>query len=62
MYKNIFTHFKADKKSIQLPENKHLLVWGCSATLRRHDGQSLGVAFDEIVYEKKLYDMVKDKW
>lgn len=38
------------------------MVWGCSATLRRHDGLSLGVAFDEIVYSKSFEEMIEEGW
>jgi ATP-dependent helicase IRC3 len=37
-------------------------VWGCSATLRRHDGKSLRPTFEEIVYERTVGDMIKENW
>ncbi|KAJ2886159.1 DEAD DEAH box helicase [Coemansia aciculifera] len=37
-------------------------VWGCSATLHRHDGLRLTDVFDEIVYQKPFLDMVREGW
>ena len=43
-------------------EGKHIKVWGCSATLRRHDGMSLQPTFQEIVFHKHISEMIDDKW
>ncbi|KAJ2809806.1 DEAD DEAH box helicase [Coemansia furcata] len=37
-------------------------VWGCSATLHRHDSLRLSDVFDTIVYEKPFLDMVREGW
>ncbi|KAJ9059194.1 putative ATP-dependent helicase IRC3 [Entomophthora muscae] len=62
---------KAKQESIQeagnvecSPEelNSKIFLWGCSATLRRHDGVGLASVFDYISYHKDFFDMVKEKW
>ncbi|KAF9996576.1 hypothetical protein BGZ65_007837 [Modicella reniformis] len=55
-YGRILTHFGAD-----VPET-HLFVFGCSATVRRHDGMKLGGAFDHISYHKSFINMIEEKW
>lgn len=37
-------------------------VWGCSATLRRHDGVSLGAVFEKIGYSRTIMDMWDEGW
>jgi ATP-dependent helicase IRC3 len=37
-------------------------VWGCSATLRRHDGVSLSPTFEEVIYDMKIKDLIEKKW
>ncbi|KAI9366752.1 P-loop containing nucleoside triphosphate hydrolase protein [Zopfochytrium polystomum] len=54
-YQRVLEKFGALK-----PES-HILVWGCSATLRREDGRSLGVAFEKIVYHKPFIEMIREK-
>ncbi|KAJ2551727.1 DEAD DEAH box helicase [Coemansia sp. RSA 1878] len=39
-----------------------VFVWGCSATLQRHDGLGLTRAFDKIVYEKRFVEMIREGW
>ncbi|ORY91434.1 P-loop containing nucleoside triphosphate hydrolase protein [Syncephalastrum racemosum] len=39
-----------------------IFVWGCSATVRRHDGIGLYGIFDEIVYHKNLLQFIQDGW
>lgn len=41
---------------------RHIKVWGCSATLRRHDGTSLKPTFEEIIYHVPVSKMIEDKW
>ncbi|KAJ2764610.1 DEAD DEAH box helicase, partial [Coemansia nantahalensis] len=55
-YERILDHFgrRADEQP--------LLVWGCSATLRRHDGLALSEVFDEIVFQKSFLEMIHEKW
>ncbi|KAJ3152110.1 hypothetical protein HDU86_005955 [Geranomyces michiganensis] len=55
-YNRILQHFGANKK------DTHLLVWGCSATIRRNDGVALTNAFDEVVYHRTTSQMIEDKW
>ncbi|TPX41245.1 hypothetical protein SeLEV6574_g06193 [Synchytrium endobioticum] len=50
VYQRILSYFSAS--------NPGIFVWGCSATLRRHDGVSLGSVFDEIVYHKDIGEMI----
>ncbi|KAJ2044905.1 putative ATP-dependent helicase IRC3 [Coemansia sp. RSA 922] len=52
-YTRILEHFQGD----QAP-----FVWGCSATLHRHDGLRLTDVFDKIVYQKPFLDMVREGW
>ncbi|KAI0235998.1 putative ATP-dependent helicase IRC3, partial [Massospora cicadina] len=42
--------------------NDKIFLWGCSATLRRHDGVGLSSVFDFISYHKDFFDMVREKW
>ncbi|KAJ3277353.1 hypothetical protein HK104_003370, partial [Borealophlyctis nickersoniae] len=53
LYTRILHHF--------LSTTSHILVWGCSATLRRHDGVSLRRVFEKIVYQCTLKDMMDAK-
>ncbi|KAG0314174.1 hypothetical protein BGZ99_008305 [Dissophora globulifera] len=55
-YMRILKHFKADVK------DTHIFVYGCSATVRRHDGLRLGGAFDYISFHKSFITMIEDKW
>ncbi|KAG9304041.1 hypothetical protein G9A89_005951 [Geosiphon pyriformis] len=55
-YRKILGHFGADK-----PETR-IFVWGCSATIRRHDGVALGILFDEITYHRSFLDMIRENW
>ncbi|CAG8660806.1 1807_t:CDS:10, partial [Ambispora gerdemannii] len=55
-YRKIFEHFGADS------ENTHLFVWGCSATIRRHDGLALQSLFDEVTFHRDFLDMIREKW
>ncbi|KAJ1950721.1 DEAD DEAH box helicase, partial [Linderina macrospora] len=45
---------------VDLKGNQDLVVWGCSATLRRHDGLSLNHVFDEIVYQRSFFEMINE--
>jgi ATP-dependent helicase IRC3 len=55
-YQTILKHFGV------LEEGSHIKLWGCSATLRRHDGVSLSPTFQEIVYEMQVLQMLEEKW
>ncbi|KAJ1837625.1 DEAD DEAH box helicase, partial [Coemansia sp. RSA 2708] len=49
-YRRILDHFAG------------VFVWGCSATLHRHDGLGLNRVFDKIVYQKRFIDMIREGW
>ncbi|PVU88339.1 hypothetical protein BB559_005616 [Furculomyces boomerangus] len=51
-----------DSTSDENCDNLGPVVWGCSATLSRHDGLSLERMFDEIIYQKGFIEMIKEKW
>ncbi|KAF9401800.1 hypothetical protein BGZ94_005094, partial [Podila epigama] len=55
-YGRILEHFGAN-----VPET-HIFVYGCSATVRRHDGLKLGGVFDHISFHKGFITMIEDKW
>ncbi|KAG9064130.1 hypothetical protein KI688_003316 [Linnemannia hyalina] len=55
-YGRILQHFGAD-----VPKT-HIFVYGCSATVRRHDGLRLGGVFDYISFHKGFITMIEDKW
>ncbi|KAG0241495.1 P-loop containing nucleoside triphosphate hydrolase protein [Mortierella sp. GBAus27b] len=55
-YGRVLEHFGA-----HVPET-HIFVYGCSATVRRHDGIKLGGAFDHISYHKSFINMIEEKW
>lgn len=64
-YTRVIDHFK-----INDPDNHILLckftvlkvIGGCSATLRRHDGISLGNVFDKVVFYKHIGELITDKF
>lgn len=35
------------------------LLWGCTATVKRHDGQGLNTVFDKITYHVGFMDMIQ---
>jgi ATP-dependent helicase IRC3 len=39
-----------------------VLVWGCSATVRRHDGVALEAVFDSIAFKRDMKDMWQEGW
>ena len=55
-YRRILDHFNA------LDPLSHLLVWGCSATLRRNDHLSLGDLFEKVVYHVDMNRMIQNGW
>ena len=54
-YRKVLNHFKA------LDQDLTISVVGFTATLMRHDKQSLGHIFDEVVYERSLKSMIQSK-
>ncbi|KAI7853093.1 P-loop containing nucleoside triphosphate hydrolase protein [Circinella umbellata] len=54
-YVNILSHFNST-------ETDHVFIWGCSATVRRHDGIALEGIFDKIVYHTDLLQMMEAGW
>lgn len=55
-YINILKHFGTYDK------DSHILVWGCSATVRRHDGLSLSDVFDNITYHVDFLKMIEQRY
>ncbi|KAF9584040.1 hypothetical protein BGW38_007776 [Lunasporangiospora selenospora] len=55
-YGRILSHFGADNP------DTHIFVYGCSATVRRHDGLMLSRVFDYISFHKSFITMIEDKW
>ncbi|KAG0297233.1 hypothetical protein BGZ98_000660, partial [Dissophora globulifera] len=55
-YMRILQHFGANKP------NTHIFVYGCSATVRRHDGIKLEGVFDYISYQRDFLTMIEEKW
>ncbi|PVV05327.1 hypothetical protein BB560_000158 [Smittium megazygosporum] len=58
-YRKIVDHFDISKYD---PKSLGPIIWGCSATLSRHDGLSLSAVFDKIVYNKDFLEMIEEKW
>jgi ATP-dependent helicase IRC3 len=48
----VLEHFNA------LDDDSRVKVWGCSATLQRHDGISLGTVFQHVSYFKSTTDLM----
>ncbi|CEP12934.1 hypothetical protein [Parasitella parasitica] len=38
------------------------LLWGCTATVRRHDGEALRQVFNEITYHRGFLEMIENKY
>lgn len=55
-YTRILDHFDATR-----PDG-HILIWGCSATVRRHDGVSLSNAFNDIAFHMDFLEMIESNW
>lgn len=53
-YLRVLDHFKVREAT------SPILLWGCSATLRRHDGLGLGRVFDAITYHRNMLELMKD--
>ncbi|KAI9219213.1 P-loop containing nucleoside triphosphate hydrolase protein [Blastocladiella britannica] len=53
-YARILAHF-----DVRNPAS-HVMVWGCSATLKRADALSLGDVFDEVIYHRGFLEMIRD--
>ena len=62
-YRRILRHFgRGGGEDENRNSNSNVLVWGCSATLARHDGVRLSDVFEEITYYRTLLDMWNDGW
>ncbi|XP_062501188.1 uncharacterized protein LOC134178343 isoform X2 [Corticium candelabrum] len=59
-YVRILSHF--DALHLSNRPRSHILVWGCSATLRRHDGIRLSDIFEVVSYYKTILDLWEDGW
>lgn len=42
--------------------DSNIFIWGCSATVRRHDGLSLSNVFNNIAYHLDFLEMVERGW
>ncbi|KNC53661.1 DEAD/DEAH box helicase domain-containing protein [Thecamonas trahens ATCC 50062] len=67
-YTRILDHFGLAKDSDEglavpgPPPTAPTLLWGCSATVRRHDGLGLGAVFDAITYHRSMLEMMDEGW
>jgi ATP-dependent helicase IRC3 len=52
-YQTIFNHFGL------FEPNCPIKLWGCSATLHRHDGVSLTPTFEDVIYEVKVSELME---
>ncbi|KAJ2906739.1 DEAD DEAH box helicase, partial [Coemansia aciculifera] len=52
-YTRVLKHFQGEEGPF---------VWGCSATLHRHDGLRLSDVFEDIVYQKPFLEMIREGW
>ncbi|KAI9478196.1 MAG: P-loop containing nucleoside triphosphate hydrolase protein [Benjaminiella poitrasii] len=43
-------------------KGKKKLLWGCTATVKRHDGLALNQVFDKIVYHVDFMDMIEQRY
>lgn len=57
MYRRVLGHF-----GLLTDDRTHLLLWGCSATVLRHDGLKLGTVFDEVTYYRDIREMIREGW
>lgn len=55
-YLRVLRHFGA------LEDKSSILLWGCSATVNRHDGIGLEQVFQRITYHKSLEEMIREGW
>ncbi|RUP47328.1 putative DEAD/DEAH box helicase [Jimgerdemannia flammicorona] len=55
-YRRIINHFGA------ADPDSHIFVWGCSATVRRHDGLRLSGVFDYVAYYQDFMPMIEQGW
>ncbi|RKP23421.1 P-loop containing nucleoside triphosphate hydrolase protein [Syncephalis pseudoplumigaleata] len=61
-YQRILAHFGVGHAASSSPFDSHIFVWGCSATVRRHDRVRLDGAFDYIAYHKDFLEMIEEGW
>jgi len=54
-YMRVLRHFNA------LPPNAKTKLWGCSATVLRHDGVKLGAVFQQLSFHLPLIEMVQQR-
>jgi hypothetical protein len=55
-YRRVLEHFRA------FEPNSHILVWGCSATLKRNDSLALADIFQEVTYHLDMADLMREGW
>lgn len=56
-YKRILEYFDLNNE-----EGRNKLIWGCTATVKRHDGEALRQVFDKITYHKGFMEMIENKY
>lgn len=55
-YKRILEYFDFNEEGCKK------LLWGCTATVKRHDGEALQQVFDRITYHKGFMEMIEKKY
>ncbi|CAO0791960.1 unnamed protein product [Mucor circinelloides] len=55
-YKRILEYFDFNEEGCKK------LLWGCTATVKRHDGEALQQVFDSITYHKGFMEMIEKKY
>ncbi|KAK4513704.1 uncharacterized protein ATC70_005709 [Mucor velutinosus] len=55
-YKRILEYFNFSEEGCKK------LLWGCTATVKRHDGEALRQVFDRITYHKGFMEMIENKY
>ncbi|KAJ3269305.1 hypothetical protein HDV01_001591 [Terramyces sp. JEL0728] len=53
-YQKILNYFRVYDKDSQIK------LWGCSATLRRHDGRSLAPTFEKVVFQLPVFELIQN--
>ena len=61
-YARVLDHFGVGPDKARSQQVSHTKLWGCSATIRRHDGLGLGSVFDAVTYHRSMLDMMHEQW
>src|ERR1035437_4810916 len=57
-YQNVFRHFRLLGET----PRKDILLFGCTATPKRGDGEGLSSTYDKIIYDYSMLQGIKDGW